>query len=447
MKKGISWLLILLLLVSLVACGNKETAPNAEQPEKDAPAQDVITITGYMIGTDPRKEEAVKILNEEAMERLGFNVEMEIIEGHPNDYETKIRTLASTNSLPDVFWEQGGATFAQPLLDAGAPLAIEDYLDKYGFYDMVLPAAKVPSADGHIYAVPCVELFYECILYNKAIFAEKGYEVPKTVDELIVLAAQMKADGYDTPVAVAGKEGWCVDRVFEGFAYTVDPNATLDIINGKTKFTDEPYMLGIEATLKLFENGVFGEYPATIDYNGADALFGDGQAPMFFGDTSHVPSMIGNYGMNGDDIGVAYFPVVDEKYIDNYGVAAAGGCKQDAGMMVNAKTKYPEEAARVAIEFSKIFNQLRYEVGGDVATIFKYDELGWVTEAGFAQSQKDFIQDIGSKPMKALEIQDAFPGAKGGAIIMDTSSVLLTGQMTAQEFAEALNAACDTIGK
>ena len=83
----------------------------------------------------------------------------------------KSRTLISAGGDGlDVWWDRGG-TWVLPVLEANAALPLNDYLDKVdGFWDTVDESAIKPHTDGNIYAIPCEEVFWEIILYNKEIF-------------------------------------------------------------------------------------------------------------------------------------------------------------------------------------------------------------------------------------------------------------------------------------
>jgi multiple sugar transport system substrate-binding protein len=92
--------------------------------------------------------------------------------------------------------------------------------------------------DGKQYFVP----FYYypwAVHYRKSLFAEKGYTVPTSKDELIALATKMKADGL-IPFAYANDGKWPVQGTFDilnmrtnGYQYHVD------LLAGKESWTDD----------------------------------------------------------------------------------------------------------------------------------------------------------------------------------------------------------------
>src|ERR671922_153858 len=62
------------------------------------------------------------------------------------------------------------------------------------------PALQAASKglDGHFYFVPIYNYPW-AVFYRKSVFKAKGYTVPKTWDQFIALAKQMKTDGL-TPI-------------------------------------------------------------------------------------------------------------------------------------------------------------------------------------------------------------------------------------------------------
>jgi multiple sugar transport system substrate-binding protein len=69
------------------------------------------------------------------------------------------------------------------------------------------------GADGKQYFVPMTNYPW-AVFYRKSVFQEKGYEVPKTLDDLNALGAQMKKDGL-APIAFGDKDGWPAMGTFD----------------------------------------------------------------------------------------------------------------------------------------------------------------------------------------------------------------------------------------
>ena len=97
--------------------------------------------------------------------------------------------------------------------------------------------ASSTGNDGKQYFIP----FYNypwVVIYRKSVFADKGYTVPKTIQEFKTLGDKMKADGL-IPLAFGDKDGWPAMGTFDiinmrlnGYKYHID------LMKGAQKWTD-----------------------------------------------------------------------------------------------------------------------------------------------------------------------------------------------------------------
>src|SRR5512132_2865249 len=90
-----------------------------------------------------------------------------------------------------------------------------DISDVYGGLTGFSDAFKQASTgdDGKQYFVP-LTTYPWAIFYRKSLWEERGYEPPKTLDELVTLSTQMQKDGL-TPIAFADKDGWPAMGTFD----------------------------------------------------------------------------------------------------------------------------------------------------------------------------------------------------------------------------------------
>jgi multiple sugar transport system substrate-binding protein len=100
-------------------------------------------------------------------------------------------------------------------------------------------AFKVGSTgdDGKQYFIP-VYNYPWAVFYRKSVFADKGYKIPETLDDLKSLATKMKGDGL-IPIAFGDKDGWPAMGTFDiinlrtnGYDFHVG------LMAGKEKWTD-----------------------------------------------------------------------------------------------------------------------------------------------------------------------------------------------------------------
>jgi multiple sugar transport system substrate-binding protein len=110
--------------------------------------------------------------------------------------------------------------------DKGLTGDISDVWAKLPDYSDSFKAASTGN-DGKQYLVP-TSYYPWAVHYRKSLFADKGYTIPTTKDELIALATKMKADGL-IPFAYANDGKWPVQGTFDilnlrlnGYQFHVD---------------------------------------------------------------------------------------------------------------------------------------------------------------------------------------------------------------------------------
>ena len=208
-KKLLSALLCVAMVASLVVgCGAKEEAPAAEAPAATEEA------------TEEVAEEAAGVVKVAAVETAyGADIWKEVAAGFTaatgieveltvdKNLEDVISPDMKANNYPDVIMRAVGAesgmteTFVKD----------NNLVDLTGVIDMTVPGEEVkvgdkllggftdntisnPYGDGKTYLMP---MFYSpCrLFYNAGLFAEKGWEVPTTWDEMWALGDKAKAEG------------------------------------------------------------------------------------------------------------------------------------------------------------------------------------------------------------------------------------------------------------
>jgi multiple sugar transport system substrate-binding protein len=113
--------------------------------------------------------------------------------------------------------------------------------------------------DGKQYFVPLTTYPWG-LFYRKSVWEEKGYQEPKTLDELVTLAKQMQTDGL-IPIAFADKDGWPAMGTFDQLNLR---------INGYQFHVD--LMAGKEAWDSAEVKKVFDTWRGLLPYHQEDAL-------------------------------------------------------------------------------------------------------------------------------------------------------------------------------
>lgn len=196
-NKWFSLPVILLLIVGmvLVACGEEETTEDEGEPR-------TVTVFGAFAEEEAGRFEAAMRPFEE---RTGIDV---IYEG-ASDFETLITTRIEGGDPPDMAgFPQPGlmARFADQAIDITTMVPMERLQEQYdqSWIDMATINGKTI---GIWHRVTVKSLVW----YPPVPFGEAGYQIPQTWDELIALSDRMVADGHTpwyAPMESGAATGW-----------------------------------------------------------------------------------------------------------------------------------------------------------------------------------------------------------------------------------------------
>lgn len=412
-KKIFSMLIVAVLFSGTVfANGASEEKSGSQESEK-------ITLHMLYNDTDEKVEEEMDYV----MSRLpkvmaNVKVELDMSPGDAQSYETKVRTLiAGGGEDLDVWWERGGS-WATSILNSNSALPLDSYLNESGYWNDVIPSAKLPAADGHFYSCYFEDISYEIMVYNKAIFAKYGLEVPKTVDDLKHIV-EVLAKTDITPITVGAKDGWCAAMMLEGFAYSVDPQITKKIVDGDANFSDKPYTEAAQVIKDLFNMNAFSKNVALTGIGEALPLFESGKAAMMANGSWAITS---GAAKMGNDFGYFYYPVINSSDIDNYGKNIAGGVKQNSGFMVYSGTKHPKEAAKLAQMAAELRCEYVYTKLGNPFTIYNPEKMEWKKASDLAEPVEQLANDMTQFKFVYGLVQDVMPTAAASAGVMQSCS-------------------------
>ena len=202
MKKGLALLTTTALLAgTLAACGKDEEKPTAGKGDSSSKFSGTLDVAVFEGGFGTKFwEEAEKQFEElypdvdvvlNASPNIGDVVRPKIAAGDPPDFiyhsaqnaKSVAKALIKDKNLVDLT-----DVFSKPAPGEKTPIK-EKMLD--GFLET---SGAAPYGDGKVYLAP---LYYNLtgLWYNKALFAEKGWEVPKTVDQFLALGKEAKKEG------------------------------------------------------------------------------------------------------------------------------------------------------------------------------------------------------------------------------------------------------------
>lgn len=216
----------------------------------------------------------------------------------PNDASTILRTRFIREDYPDIIGIGGDINYSY-YVDAEILADVSDYQgmdDIKQAYKDINEALEIVPTDG-IYGVPYVANAAG-ILYNRDMFAEHGWEIPTTWDELMALCDDIQAEGI-LPFYFGFRDTWTCLAPWNAMAVDLAPADVCKQVNrGETTFTQE-YKECAEKYLQLLDYGP--DDPFAYGYNDACTAFANGESAMYTIGSYAVPQILSvNPEMNID---------------------------------------------------------------------------------------------------------------------------------------------------
>ena len=254
------------------------------------------------------KREAVSIFDALTAEFNETNDHIYLNFNSPNDAVTIMKTRFVREDYPDVVAIGGDASYAD-FVDSNILADMTDYpgmANVQPAYQEIMKSVTYVPMDG-IYGVPYIANAAG-MLYNKDMFAEKGWTIPTTWTEFCDLCEQIKAEGEVLPLYLGFLDTWTILSPWNSMLVELVPSDHIRKVNaGEAKFADY-YREPAEKLLKLMEYGEDG--PMAYSYEDACTAFARGQSAMFPCGSFAVPQILGaNPDMN---IGLFAMPASDD---------------------------------------------------------------------------------------------------------------------------------------
>jgi alpha-glucoside transport system substrate-binding protein len=199
-----------------------------------------------------------------------------------SSFDTLIRSRVAGNNLPDI------ALFPQPGLlkdiqKQGKLQPLDGVLDMAKIRASIVPGfVDAATVGGKAYGVPVSMNIKSLVFYNKPAWAAAGYQVPKTIDELLALTDKIRSSGK-TPWCIGleagAATGWPgTDWIEELVLKQAGPEVYDKWVNHQVTFEDPPIRQAFDTYSKvaLTPGNVLGG-PKSI----VSTAFGTAANPMF----------------------------------------------------------------------------------------------------------------------------------------------------------------------
>ena len=365
------------------------------------------------------------------------NVTIEVEALDEEAYKTKFKAYAM-DGMPDVVSIWGQPSFLDEVLDAGVLAELNE--DDYAEYSFIAGSLDGFKKDDKLYGLPRntdIMLFY----YNQKMFADNGWEVPATYDDLMALCTDIQAAGF-TPVAMDGGDGWPMACFLTDILVQVAGIDYADIVSNAVATGDFGAPEIQQATQILVDSANAGMFQVgydSQDYGTTMNLFTNGQAAMYC-----MGSWDCSMALNEDiapeireNIRAFTMPVVSGGKGGANDIAAWNG----GGYAVSANSQVKDEAVKF----------LNYMYQPD-----KLSKYGWENGVGLsAQDQTAYltgsetelqkqVMDIlkNATSISGTPINDCGPSAFKTAIENEIQGVS-NGSTSVEDFLAAIGAACE----
>jgi alpha-glucoside transport system substrate-binding protein len=355
------------------------------------------------------------------------------------DAETQVRTAAEAggDALPDIFLApQPG--LVKDLASSITPLTAELAEKVKADYDPYL--ADLVTVDGNTLGIPVKGDVKSLVWYSPPVFAEGGYEVPETWDELIALQDQMKADGL-TPWCIGIESGeatgWAfTDWMEDIMLRTAGPEVYDQWVNHEIPFNDPQVLEAANVLGEIWftDGNVLGgrDAIASTGVQSAGLPVLDGDCGMVKISNFYVANFRDanpdvTFGEDGD-INVFYLPTMN----DDFGEVMLSG-----GMYAVAFNDKPSTLATMeyieSVDYAN--NRLRADIGGFITPNRNVD-LTLYTDP-LEQTFGELL--VESDPVR-FDASDLMPSAVGAGSFWKEGTNFVSGSIDAEQFLDNVEA-------
>ncbi len=418
----------------------KFTWANFDELKKVDLKGETLTVFGPWRGDD---ETHVQVVLEYFREATGADVKYSSSE----NYEQQIVIDTQAGSPPNIailpqpglIADLASKGLLSPLTDADKAWMIENYGAGQSWVDIGTAKDKdgKPQFVGFSYKTDVKSLVW----YSPENFADAGYEVPKTMEELIALSDKIVADGgkpWCIGLGSGGATGWPATDWIEDIMLRTQPPEVYDKwVTNEVKFTDP----AVTGALDIF--GSIAKNDAYVDGGAAGTAstdFRDSPKGLFttppkcymHHQASFIPSVFPEGTKMGEDADFFYMPTYAAK-------AELGKPVLGAGTLVMIAKD--SKAARAFIEFLKLplAHELWMADGGFLTPLKSANPAAYINDAARKQGEI-----MATATTFRFDGSDLMPG-KIGAGAFWTGMVDFVGGKSSADTAAEIQKAWDAI--
>lgn len=369
MRKRRNWILSLALslVITVTGCGSQSSEKPASSAQGGS-AQEKVKITLGMHVANVKDQEPATYGVVEAFMEQNPNITVEIQGTEQSEHLKKMKMMAQSDTLPDVFWILPAP--AKELEQAGMLLDLSDFIKQNNdiatsFYPNMLNAYQV---DGKQYGLPYQPLVTG-LWYNKSLFDKYGLKVPETYEDLLAAAKVFKQNQIVT-IAKGAKDPysvWALLGMFTRYGYFDHIDK---ILAKQEKYHNPDFLKFYQKLDELRQAGAFPENVSTLNYFQAVEMFLSGQAAMLDAGVWETKKI--EQSKIGNDVGFWWGPT----FQDGVGNQKVSMIVPAAPLVANAKLKSDQDKYEAVMKFLKFYygkEGAKIMVDNLVPPMVKYD--------------------------------------------------------------------------
>jgi raffinose/stachyose/melibiose transport system substrate-binding protein len=405
-----------MFLITLVFAMTFSLAFAGGQSEEAAATEGPITLKLWHIWTNDIDAQRISVENAaKAVEAAYPNIRFEIVANSDEDHKVNLPLALVSADGPDIFYWQGAGN-AEGIVSAGNVLDLTPYYKADTEQQKKLPAGSLAYTTyddkiyGYTYGNQAAFIFY-----NKAMFKDYGVKVPETYEDL-VLAAKTFSDAGVVPMSAAGSDLWPIMFQYASLALKeAGSEACNAALSGKGSFNSPEFIRAAEELQELAAAGFYSDSVLSVDYNGAQNAFTEGNAAMFYMGDWAAGTVV------NENVGMINWPASNPSHsMDRLGGSANA-------FWVSSKCDYPDEAAAAVAMLTEVMSSDQ--------TIPAYTNAVVASDNAVGQMASEVLS--GSEGYTLW--WDTSLGQEKGGRCNEYIVALMSGELTPQQFVTAMD--------
>ena len=371
--KRVSAILLSMAMISSVFVGCSSDSASTNLDSVSSGEKTKLTLWHIQTG------KAIDILRGSAERFMEENpqYEVEVVDMTNDSYKQKLSLAMSSNQIPDIYVQWGGANLAT-YVEAGQCADITEFMEKDNYKDKFIDAGiQQCTYNGKIYGVPVENVSVAGFFYNKEVFEKYGLEEPKTISELEAICEKLKSEGV-APFALANSTKWTGSMYFMYLATRYGGLLPFeDAASGKGSFENETFEYAGNKIQEWVKAGYFNEGFNGMDEDSGQArqLLYKGEAAMDLMGSWFSGTVIGENPDFIDKLGFFPFPEIEGSSVDQslcigtigdnlYSISES--CEDKEGAFKLIQSLLDDQALKEREEYGKIIPLKSFEAKDDL---------------------------------------------------------------------------------